>query len=175
MLKSLIALGLSLGLLVSAHAEEAKPDAAQAAVPQMKMSLEQTVVKHKISSDISMDDAVESMKLRANSLNMKLVAHLPLSEELKAQSVPDVRRMEIFQFCDAQIAKKMVDADMSFAAYLPCRITLLEDKEGQGWLVMLNMDLIMEMVTLPGELQSLAMKVRDNMNSILSAGANGEL
>jgi len=140
-----------------------------------KMDFSQTVWKVAVEEGISMDDAIDSMKLRANSLNMKLVGHQPLSQELEAQGIPDVRRMEIFQFCDAQIAKKMVDYNTTFAAYLPCRIAAITDKEGKDWLVTLNMDMIMGMVTLSPELKILAKKVRDNIDDIIHAGAAGEL
>lgn len=139
------------------------------------MTLAQTVVKIPLEEGLSIADAVESMKLHANTLNMKLVAHLPLSKELEAQGVEDVRHMEIFQFCDAKIAKKMVDHDINFSAYLPCRISVVEDKDGKVWLTMLNMDLLLTMVKLDGELMELATKVRDNMNAILAAGASGAL
>jgi len=143
--------------------------------PQPKITLAQTVVKLPLEEGLTISDAIESMKLHANSLNMKLVAHLPLSKELKAQGVKDVRHMEIFQFCDAKIAKKMVDYDISFSAYLPCRISVIEDKEGKIWLTMLNMDLLLSMVVLDGELMDLARRVRNNMNAILEAGASGAL
>ena len=143
--------------------------------PKPGMTLAQTVVKLPLEEGLTIAEAVESMKLHANGLNMKLVAHLPLSQELEAQGVEDVRHMEIFQFCDAKIAKKMVDYDINFSAYLPCRISVIEDKDGKVWLTMLNMDLLLSMVVLEGELMDLAKKVRNNMNAILEAGASGAL
>ena len=38
----------------------------------------------KVSEDVSADDAIASMKLRANLLNFKLVGHMPLSEQVAA-------------------------------------------------------------------------------------------
>jgi len=169
MLKQLTAVSLSLLLVLPlsfASADMSK---------QAPMEFAQTVWKVAIEEGISVDEAIESMKLRANTLNMKLVAHQPLSKELKAQGVKDVRRMEIFQFCDAQIAKKMVDYDPTFAAYMPCRIAVITDTKDQNWLITLNMDMIMGMVTLSPELQVLAKKVRDNIHEIVHAGAAGEL
>lgn len=132
------------------------------------------MVKCKIADGVSADDAIESMKLRANFLNFKLVGHMPLSEQVKANG-GESNRMEIFQFCDANIAAQMVRHSMAFAGYLPCRISLVEDDEGQGWLITLNMDSTMGDASLPQELQGLGMKVRNNIYSILSAGAEGDL
>ncbi len=132
------------------------------------------MIKCKVAEDVSADDAIESMKLRANFLNFKLVGHLPLSEQVKANG-GESNRMEIFQFCDANIAAKMVKHSMAFAGYLPCRISLVLDDAGQAWLITLNMDSTMGDASLPKALQGLGMTVRNNIYSIMSAGAEGDL
>ncbi len=132
------------------------------------------MIKCKVAEDVSADDAIDSMKLRANFLNFKLVGHMPLSEQVKANG-GESNRMEIFQFCDANIAAKMVRYSMAFAGYLPCRISLVLDDKGQAWLITLNMDKTMGDASLPKELQGLGMKVRNNIYSIITAGAEGDL
>ena len=67
----------------------------QAQTPSM--NIEDTVVKMQIVDGVTMDDAVASMKLRANLRNMKLVAELPLSKQIEAMG-KKARRMEIYQF-----------------------------------------------------------------------------
>jgi len=139
-----------------------------------QMTIADTVLKIPLAQGVSMDDAVESMKLRANALNFKLVAHQPLYKELEAMGV-ESRRVEIFQFCDARIAHAMLSQDLDFAAYLPCRITLIEDQEGKPWLVTLDLDRVIQMTDLPPELLENAKRVRDTIKEIMEAGANGEL
>lgn len=136
--------------------------------------IEDTVVKQRINEGISMDDAVESMKLRANLLNMKLVAELPLSKQIEAMG-KKARRMEIYQFCDPLTAQRMVEANIHFAAYLPCRIALVEDEKGGGWLVMMNPDMMLTGATLSTELKEQATEVRDKLLEIMDAGVKGEL
>jgi uncharacterized protein (DUF302 family) len=136
--------------------------------------LSQTVVKMQVADGISLDEAIESMKLRANAINLKLVAHQPMHEEHKAMGLDNIRRIEIFQFCYADIAKEMIDYDISFAAHMPCRIIALEDDEGKPWLVMTNLDLLMSAAQLPESLHSAAQKVRDALHSVMEAGANGD-
>jgi len=133
------------------------------------------VLKMPLAEDVSMDDAVDSMKLRANSLNFKLVAHLPLYKELEAMGVESPPRIEIFQFCDARIALEMVRFNPDFSAYLPCRITLIEDESGKPWLVTLDLGKVIPGANLSPELLEKAELVRDNIESIMTAGANGEL
>jgi len=140
---------------------------ANAAPP--KMNIEDTVVKMAIADDVSFDDAIASMKLRANSHNMKLVAELLLSKQIKSMGKSS-RRMDIYQFCDPLIAQRMVEANIHFAAYLPCRIALVEDNKGKGWLVMMNLDMMLQGATLNKKT-----KVRDVLMDIMQAGANGDL
>ena len=87
--------------------------AAMAAGPQMNIG--ETVVKKAIADNISMDDAVESMKLRANTLNLKVVGHQPMYKELEALGIKS-RRVEIFQFCDAGIGWELHEYQRHCAA-----------------------------------------------------------
>jgi uncharacterized protein (DUF302 family) len=146
--------------------------AAPAAQPPV-VDIAQTVVRLPLAKGVSMDDAVEAMKIRANALNFKLVAELPLSKQIQAMGEKS-RRIEIFQFCDPLTAKKMVEYDLNFSAYLPCRITLIEDAHGQGWLVMMNLDMFIQDPKLDPVLKADAIKVRDTLSQIMQAGAKGE-
>jgi uncharacterized protein (DUF302 family) len=120
------------------------------------------------------DDAVDSMMLRSNMLNFKMVADLPLSEQIKAMG-QDANYMRILAFCDALIAKDMVEFNIIFAGFLPCRIAVIEDNKGQGWIVTMNMDMMLHAVDLPDNLKPKAMRVRDSIYSIVEAGVNGDL
>ena len=144
----------------------------QAAPPVM--NIEDTVVKTPLAEGIGFEDAVESMKLRANMHNMKLVAELPLSKQIEAMG-KQARHMAIYQFCDPLTAQRMVEANIHFAAYLPCRIAVVEDEKGKGWLVMMNLDMMLKGATLTKDLEARATKVRDVLMDIMKAGANGEL
>ena len=114
------------------------------------------------------------MQLRANMLNFKMVADLPLSEQVQAMG-QDANYMRILAFCDALIAKKMVEYNIIFAGFLPCRIAVLEDSNGKGWIVTMNMDMMLHAVDLPENLQPLAQQVRDTIYAIVDAGVNGDL
>jgi uncharacterized protein (DUF302 family) len=160
-----LVLGLLLASLSWASAHAATPGA---------LNIADTVVRVPIADNVSMDDAIESMKLRANALNIKLVGHQPMYKELQAMGV-ESRRIEIFQFCDAGIGWEMIKHDMNFAAYMPCRIVLVEDDKGKGWLVMANMNFFIGAANLPPDLKKQAEKVRDGLNEVIKAGANGEL
>ncbi len=133
-----------------------------------------SIQRFPLAEDVTIEDAIDSMKLRANQLNFKLVADLPLSEQVKAMG-EEARYMRILAFCDALIAKRMVEHDLIFAGFLPCRIAVVEDEHGKGWLVTMNMDMMLHAVDLPDDLKPLAQQVRDTIYSIVDAGVNGDL
>ncbi len=164
LLPIVLTLALS-GLAYAATSPKAKP------APVLDIA--QTVVKMPLEKDVSMDDAVEAMKIRANKLNFKLVAEMPLSKQIEAMGEKS-RRMEIYQFCDALTAKKMVEYDINFSAYLPCRIAMVEDAKGQAWLVMMNLDMFIQGAKLSAPLQAEAIKVRNTLTEIMQAGAKGD-
>jgi len=135
------------------------------------------VYKLAIDKSVSLDDAAESMRLRANALNLKLVAELPLSKQVEAVVGKPQRTITIFQFCDAVTAKELIDMSMDFATYMPCRIAMIEDAEGRGWLIMtdINVDMVAKEKNLQKALTERIKSVRDGLLEIMEAGATGAL
>ena len=69
----------------------------------------------------------------------------------------------------------MIEHDIAYAAYLPCRVSLVEDEEGQLWIYTLDMDMmIYGGKTLPPELLAEALEVKDIMLDILQRAAEGD-
>jgi len=139
------------------------------------MNIDQTVVKMPISEDISIEEAVDSLTLRANDLNVKLVGYHNLTQRYKKLGLPNVKYTEIYQFCDAKVAQKMLRHEIGYVAYMPCRIAVVEDEHGQGWFVMMNMELFISMSQLPPSLHEEAVDMSDKLMEMLEAGVNGEL
>lgn len=148
-----------------------------AAKTPAKKSGSSEVMKLQVKSGVSLDDAAESMRLRANALNMKLVAELPLSAQVEAITGKPQRRVTIFQFCDALTAKDLIELNIDFAVYMPCRIALIEDAKGQAWLVMMDIDVdaVAREKRVPAELKKRIQEVRNTLITIMQAGAKGEL
>ena len=142
------------------------PAAAGAAAPA-------DVIRMPLQPGVSAKDAMESMRLRASSLNIRLLAEMPLSEQVAAASGKPQRHISIHQFCDPATAQLLVDANPDFAAWMPCRIALVEDAEGKFWLVMTNLDGLVDRV--PEDLRARAEKVRATLMEIMAAGASGDL
>jgi uncharacterized protein (DUF302 family) len=115
------------------------------------------------------------MKFAANEHNFKNVGELPLSDQVQAMTGQPARFMKIYLYCDPLIAARMVAYSDAYSAYLPCRITLLEDDDGKYWLVTLNMDLMIHGgKALPPELRKEAIQVKKIIQDIMKRGATGE-
>ena len=136
---------------------------------------EATVWKVQVEEGLTIEEVEETMKFVANEHNIKNVGELPLSQQIEAMSEKPYRYMRIFMFCNALTAAKMVDYNDAFSAYLPCRITLLEDKKGKLWLFSLNMDLmIYGGKPLPSDLKEEALRVKTIIREIMIRSASGE-
>ncbi|HSM28383.1 MAG TPA: DUF302 domain-containing protein [Thioalkalivibrio sp.] len=169
MKKMLVSLLLALGLMATAQTSAMEMDK-----EMMQQMVQHSIQKWKIDDGVSVQDAVESMQLRANLLNFMMVADLPLSEQVKAMGEEDVPYMRILAFCDALIANEMVKFDIIFSGFLPCRIAVVEDENGDGWITTMNMDMMLHAVELTPELEPLATRVRDVIYEIVEAGRTGD-
>jgi len=136
---------------------------------------EATVWKVPVADDLSPEDVEKTMRFVANEYNIKNVGELPLSEEVEAMTGEKQRYLKIYMFCDPLTAAKMVDYSDAFSAYLPCRISVVEDKSGKLWIYSLNMDMMIHGgTTLPPDLFDEASKVKDTIQDIMNRAAEGD-
>jgi uncharacterized protein (DUF302 family) len=78
-------------------------------------------------------------------------------------------------FCNAMTALEMLDHSDAYSAYLPCRVSMVEDKEGGLWLYSLNMDaMIHGGKPLPPALKEEAEGVKEIILDIMNRGAEGD-
>ncbi|MBW8329634.1 MAG: DUF302 domain-containing protein [Thiobacillus sp.] len=151
--------------------------ASWAASPKAQQSTQSGVYRVAIDRGVSLGEAAESMRLRANALNLQLVAELPMSKQVEAITGKPQRTVTIFQFCDAVLAMDLIAANPDFSIYMPCRIALIEDANGQGLLVMMdvNIDSVAQEKRLTPALKNRINAVRKSLLDIMQAGAKGEL
>lgn len=138
-------------------------------------SADATVWKVPLADDISVEDAEQVMSFVANQYNIKKVGQLPLSEQVAAMTGEKQRFLKIYEYCDPLTAMRMVEYSDAFAAYLPCRIALVEDKQGKFAMYSLNMDLMISGgKSLPPDLLVEANKVKKIIREIMQRGATGD-
>ena len=133
-----------------------------------------------VAEDVSFDDAIESMKLRANEINFKFVGHSPLWKDVAAITGEDTPRVEIFSFCDAMVARKVLDFAPEFIVFIPCRIALIEDAEGQIWVMTLDWNVNwLNLAQNPNsvldkKLREEAIRIREGIRYIMEGAATGD-
>lgn len=166
-----LATGMTLGAVATVQAADAKKPAPAPALQMFDIA--HSVLKMELAEGVTADAAADAMLSKAAEINMKLVGQLNVSDEVSSRGVK-AQRLQIFQFCNPEDAIKMIEFNTIYAAYMPCRVALVEDNEGKVWLQMLNLDMIIQAYPLPPELQALALSVNGQMLDILTAGATGE-
>ena len=136
---------------------------------------EATVWKVPVADGLSPEDVEDTMRFVANEHNIKNVGELPLSEQVKLMTGEEQRFLKIYMFCNPLTAANMFEYSVAFSAYLPCRISLIEDPDGKLWIYTLNMDMMIHGgMPLPEELKAEAIKVKQIMLDIMNRGAAGD-
>lgn len=133
----------------------------------------QTVLKMPLNDGVSAEDARQAMLSKAADVNLKMVGNQIVHKELQARGL-ETGILEIYQFCDPEDAMKMVQFNPLYAAYMPCRVALVEDSDKKLWLTMINLDFLIDNVPLPQELRTIAININGKMLDIISAAATGE-
>jgi uncharacterized protein (DUF302 family) len=128
-----------------------------------------------VNEGLSTDDVIESMKSLATSRELLFVGESPFYQQIKAITGEDYRYVNFLSFCDARVGKEMLEYRDQYSGFMPCRIALVEDKEGKLWLYSMNMDLMIHGgKRLPDDLLADATKVRDSILAIMQGAAAGE-
>ena len=135
---------------------------------------EATVWKIPVAEGLTVADVEDTMRFVANEHNIKNVGELPLSEQVAAMTGQDQRFWKIYMFCNPLTAAKMINYSDAYSAYLPCRVSLVEDQEGKLWIYSLNMDMMIHGGTsLPQELFDEANSIKETILDIMNRGAEG--
>jgi uncharacterized protein (DUF302 family) len=134
-----------------------------------------TTWEAKVKPGVSARDVEEILKLVAVERNMRDVGVLPLSKELEARSGKKEKLLTVYSYCSPATARKMVDFSPHMAAYLPCRVSVVEHDDGSLWLYTLNMDMMVKMGRkLPSPLKEEAQAVRDTIWTMMQRASKGE-
>ena len=134
-----------------------------------------TTWERKVAKGVTPNDIEQILKQVASERNMKDVGTLPLSKELEARTGQKQKLLTVYSFC-TPTTRKMVDFSPHMAAYLPCRISMVEKDDGSVWLYTLNMDMMVKMGRkLPSPLKEEARAVRDTIFEMMERASKGEI
>jgi uncharacterized protein (DUF302 family) len=172
-----------------AIAQETKRQMMQMMMPMMtgmmRMSMPDAMnwfaYKIKAKPGLKFDEVVESMMLRANQLNFKYVGSNLMYKDFQAVlGDKEAPRIEVHSFCDIAVGRDLLRIAPEFLVFLPCRIGVMEDADKNIWVMMIdwNLDWIAgyeNQMGITPELARGAIDIRTKMESIMQAGANGDI
>jgi uncharacterized protein (DUF302 family) len=128
-----------------------------------------------VNQDLSPEDVVESLKSLAASKSFLFVGESPFYKQIEAITGEEYRYVNFLSFCDARVGKQMLEHRDQYSGFMPCRIALVEDRNGRLWLYSMNLDLMIHGgKELPPELKASALRVRDTIKSMMEGAAKGE-
>jgi uncharacterized protein (DUF302 family) len=137
--------------------------------------------KIKAKPGLSFDEVVESMNLRANQLNFKHVGVNHFWKDFHAVlGDMEAPRIEVHSYCDIAVARELLKISPEFMVFLPCRIVVMEDGDKNIWVLMQdwNMGWVAgydSQLGITPELDKGASDLRNRMENIMRAAANGDL
>jgi uncharacterized protein (DUF302 family) len=138
-------------------------------------------IKYQAKEGLSFEDVKQSMELRANQLNFKKVGESPMWKDIQAVlGDMDAPRMEVYHYCDIAAGREILKYAPESIVYLPCRIAIMEDADKNIWVLTLDwntswLDAISGKMGTPDLLMQYAVDIRDKMDVIMKAAANGDL
>jgi len=135
-------------------------------------SAEAMVRKVKINDDVSTEDAIDTMTGIAEENNFLVVGDAKMSIKSSIKAPGGKRYIRILSFCAPSIAEKFIGYSEAFGAFMPCRILIVEDDEGNRWLYTMSMELMLYGgKPLPDDMLEMAETVRGLMYGMMDAAA----
>ena len=158
-------------------------------MPMMKMGsrmdlkdvMNLMTIKYKAKPGLTFDDVKTSMELKANQLNFKKVGESAMWKDMQAVlGDMNAPRIEVYHYCDIAVGREMLQYSPESAVYMPCRFTVMEDADKNIWVMTLDwdtawMDSVAGRMGTPDKLWNYAVVIRDKMDVIMRAAANGDL
>ena len=133
-----------------------------------------TTWSRKVKAGMTVADIESIFAQVATEYNIKSVGESPLSDELSRRTGKKEKFLKIYSYCSVTTARIMADFSPAMTAYMPCRMTVVEQDDGL-YIYTLNMDMMVKMGRkLPSPLKEEALKVREFTYAMIDRAAKGD-
>ena len=122
-----------------------------------------------LSSDKTMSEAAAALHAAVQANHRGVMQVHNLKETMAKKDVEFSRECLIFEVCQPQQAKKVLDEDMSISTALPCRISIYEEGD-KTILATLKPTTLLAMFDMP-QLKGVAQEVEDTLVKIMKETA----
>ena len=124
----------------------------------------------KLSTDKTVSEAAVALQAAVQGNNFGVMQVHNLKETMAKKGVEFSRECLIFEVCQPQQAKKVLDENMSVSTVLPCRISIY-DEGGKTILATLKPTSLLAMFNAP-QLEEVAQEVEDTIVKIMKEAAS---
>ncbi|MGZ8233354.1 DUF302 domain-containing protein [Methylobacter tundripaludum] len=124
----------------------------------------------KLSTDKTVTEAAAALQAAVQANHFGVMQVHNLKETMNKKGVEFNRECLIFEVCQPQQAKKVLEQDMSVSTALPCRISIYEE-EGKTVLATLNPTTLLAMFNVP-QLEVVARDVENTIVKIMKEAAS---
>ncbi|RUM85848.1 MAG: DUF302 domain-containing protein [Candidatus Thioglobus sp.] len=138
-------------------------------MPEQFMAMVQMTL---VDEGITGKEVDESIKSMATNESILHVAMFPLSEQITNVTGKPYRHLSIHNICDAKTAGLIADVDDRFTVILPCKIAVVEGKDGRIRMFSMNPD-VMAVLNLPPGPKEMAEAVAAKMDAIIAGAKEG--
>ncbi len=130
----------------------------------------------KVKPDVTNEDIHDTIESVAGDGNMQLVGDVTMFDGTPLrEGGPKTKYTRIFSICSRPIADKFLNYSMAYGAFMPCRIMLREDENGDRWLITMDMGLMIHGgKPLPPEMLKMAQSVEDTIYAAQDKAASGD-
>ena len=124
----------------------------------------------KLSTDKSMTEAAAALHAAVQANHFGVMQVHNLKETMEKKGVNFERECLIFEVCQPQQAKKVLEQNMSVSTALPCRISIYQEN-GKTILATLKPTTLLAMFNTP-QLEGVAQEVEDTIVTIMKEAAS---
>ena len=125
----------------------------------------------KLPTDKTVSEAAAALQAAVQANHFGVMQVHNLQESMTKKGVEFARECLIFEVCQPQQAKKILDENMSVSTALPCRISIYEEG-GKTVLATLKPTTMLAMFNTP-KLEGVAQEVEDTIIKIMKEAASG--
>ncbi len=125
----------------------------------------------KCSTDKTVSETAVALQAAVQANHFGVMQVHNLKETMAKKGVEFVHECLIFEVCQPQQAKKVLEQNMSVSTALPCRISIYEEG-GNTILAALKPTTLLAMFNAP-QIQQVAQEVEDTMVKIMREAASG--
>lgn len=88
-------------------------------------------------------DVERALEETAAELGLQSLGTLAVQREIQQRTGKVFPLLQVYLFCDPELANDLIRHNPGMATYLPCRVTLYEDARGGLWVMTPNLDLLL--------------------------------